>query len=168
MADAGIRRNDFEILKRSLSPTKKGVTFDVALEFQLGIQIERVRFAETVDLHGMIDHQLGGEKRIDLPGIAAHAFDGFAHGGQIDDGGHAGKILKQHARGHEGNLFFRGSRRPVRQGANVIGPHKSPVFAAHKIFEKDPQRERQLRQMARDLFLKQFEPVDVERLRAHV
>ena len=50
--------------------------------------------AEFVHLHGMIDHQLGGKQRIDFLRIAAEFAHGVAHGGQIDDGGHAGEILQ--------------------------------------------------------------------------
>ena len=38
-----------------------------------------------------------GCERIDLGRIAAHLLHGVAHGGQIDDGRHAGEILQQHA-----------------------------------------------------------------------
>ena len=40
VADAGIRRHDFEILKTLLSPAKKSVTLDIALHFEVGIESE--------------------------------------------------------------------------------------------------------------------------------
>ena len=85
----------------------------------------------------MVNHQFGREQWIDQPRIAAHALDRFAHGGQIHYRWHAGEILKQNAGRHERNFFFRGPWLPVCQRANVIGPHKSPVLAAQKIFEQD-------------------------------
>jgi hypothetical protein len=94
VANAGVRRNDLEVLEGDLSPAEKSVTLDIALKFQLGVEAEGVGVAEFVDLHGMVDDQLGGEKGIDARGIAAHALDSFAHGGEIDDGGNAGEILQ--------------------------------------------------------------------------
>ena len=93
MADAGVWRDDFEIAERVLSPAEKLVALDVALEFQFGVEAERIGLAEAVHLNGVIDHQFGREERIDALGIAAEFLHGFAHGGQVDDRGHAGEIL---------------------------------------------------------------------------
>ena len=54
----------------------------------------------------MIDHQLGGLKRIDLAGIAAQLLDGVAHGGEVHDRGDAGEILHEHSGGGEGDFLF--------------------------------------------------------------
>ena len=37
--------------------------------------------------------------------IAAHLFDGVAHGGEIHNGGNAGEVLQNHAGRHEGQLL---------------------------------------------------------------
>src|SRR5580693_5460027 len=116
----------------------------------------------------MVDDQLGGGERIDEPRIAAHALDGFAHGGQIDDGGHAGEILQQNSRRYKRDLFFRRSWCPVREELNIIRMDKTSVFTAQKVFEKDAERKRQLRQMAGNLLFQQLEPVNIERLRANI
>ncbi len=105
--DAGVGRNDGEVLERRLSPAQEGVAFFVALKFQLGIELKRLRRAELIDLHGVIDHQLRGLQRIDQPGIAAQRLHGIAHGGEIDHRGHAGEILQQHAAGHERDFLRR-------------------------------------------------------------
>ncbi len=93
MANAGIRRNHFEILKRRLTPAQERITFHVALKLQFRIQAECIDIPKIIHLHGMVNHQLGGKQRIDALRIAAHALHGFAHGGEIDDRGHPCEIL---------------------------------------------------------------------------
>ncbi len=134
VADASVWRNDFEILESGLAPAEKGVALDVALKFQLGVKAKSIGVAEFVDLHGMVDDQLGGKERIDARGIAAHALDRLAHGGEIDDGGDAGEILQQDARGHEGDFFLRGVGSPAGEGANVLGANEAAIFATQEIF----------------------------------
>jgi len=41
-------------------------------------------------------------------GVAAELLDGVAHGGQVDDGGHAREVLHHDARGHEEHLALGG------------------------------------------------------------
>ena len=94
VADAGVRRDDLEIAEGFLSPAEEDVALDVALEFEFGVETEGAGAAEIVHLDGVIDHEFGGEKRIDALGIAAHSLHGFAHGGEIHDGGDAGEILQ--------------------------------------------------------------------------
>jgi len=43
----------------------------------------------------MIDDQVHRTERIDLLWVPAEHFDGVAHCGEVDDGRHAGKVLKQ-------------------------------------------------------------------------
>ncbi len=139
MANAGIRRNDFEILKRGLSPSEKRVALDVALKLQLSVQPESVDAAKIVDLHGMIDDQLGREQRIDSLRAPAHALHCFSHGGQVHNRRDAGEVLQQHTRGHEGNLFFRSPGPPACQRADVLGMDKTAILAAQQILQKYAQ-----------------------------
>ncbi len=94
MADSGIRRHDFEILKRSLSPAQKGIALDVALKFQFRVQAEGVDVAEIIHLNGMVDDQFRREERVDAFGVAPHLHKGFAHSGQVHDRGHAREVLQ--------------------------------------------------------------------------
>ena len=152
VADAGVRRNNFEILKSFLSPAQKSVALDIALHFQAGVEGERVCRAEFVHLHGMVNYQLGGEQGIDFLRVAAEIADRVAHRGEINHGGNAGEILQQHARGHERNFFFGGAGCaggvPARKGANVIRMNEAIVFVAQEIFEQHFQREREARNVA--------------------
>ena len=168
VADAGVGRNDFEILEGGLAPAQESVALDVALEFEFGVEAEGVRGAELVDLHGVVDDQLGGEQRIDALGIAAHALHGIAHGGEIDDGGNAGEILQQDARGHEGDFFLRGVGSPSGESANVFGVNDAAVFKAQEIFEQNAERERQFGERGDALLFEHFEAMNFEGLRADV
>ena len=104
----------------------------------------------------MVDDQLCGEKRVDALGIAAHFYEGFAHGGQIHYGWHTREILQQDARRHEGDFFFRSSGLPTRQGLNIFRVDKAAIFAAKQIFQKDAQRERKSCKFRDALFFEEF------------
>ena len=62
--------------------------------------------AVLVDLHGVVDDEIDRLQRVDALRIAAERLDRVAHRGEIDDGGHAGEVLQQHAARAEGDLFL--------------------------------------------------------------
>ena len=51
MHDAGVGRHDRQIAKRGLAPAQEGIALFVADEFELGIELKRLRRAEFVHLH---------------------------------------------------------------------------------------------------------------------
>ena len=137
VANAGIRGNDLEIVQGFLPPAQEGVALDVALEFEFRVEREGHVRAELVDLHRVVDHEFRGQQGIHFFRIAAQRANRFAHGGEIDDGRHAGKILQEHARGHEGNFLLRcGVRIPPGQRFNISGMNESPILLAQKIFQE--------------------------------
>ncbi len=79
--DAGVGRHDAEILKRFLTPAEERVALLIALEFEQRVELECARGTELIHLHGVIDHQVGGDERIGALGIGAHVAQGVAHGG---------------------------------------------------------------------------------------
>ena len=83
--DAGAGRDDLEVVERRLAPAQELVALAVALVLELDVALERVGAAGDVDLHGVVDDQLGGGERVDPAGVAAELDDGLAHGGQVDD-----------------------------------------------------------------------------------
>ena len=122
MDDAGLGRHDAEVAERRLAPAQEHVALAVALVLEVGVQLERVRAAEVIDLHRVIDDELDRLQRIDLLGIAAERGDAVAHRGEIDDARHAGEVLQQDARGHERDFLLDGARgRPARQRPDVVG-----------------------------------------------
>ena len=83
-------------------------------------------------------------QRIDERGIAAETLHGVAHGGEIDDGGHSGEILQQHARRHEGDFVAGGSLGlPGGDRANGVGRDGLAVFATQQVLQQDAQGIRQ-------------------------
>src|SRR5439155_7137472 len=102
--DAGVWRYYCEVVERLLPPAQERVALAVALELALGVDAEGVARAERVDLHGVVDDELGWDERIDARRIAAHGSDRVTHSGEIDDGGHAGEVLHQHTRRAERDL----------------------------------------------------------------
>ena len=172
VADAGVRRNDFEILKSFLAPAEKGVALDIALHFEVGVEGEGAGDAEFVHLDGMVDHQFGGEQRIDFLWIAAEFAHGVAHRGEIDHRGNAGEILEQDARGHEGDFFFGGALSargiPAGERADVFVEDEAVVFVAQQIFEQDFQGKGQARDVADAGAFERGEVVDFEGAAADV
>ena len=85
MDDAGVGRDDAEVAEGVLAPAQERVALLVARELELGVQLKRVRLAEVVDLHRVIDDELDRLQRVDLVRVAAEPDDAVAHGGEIDD-----------------------------------------------------------------------------------
>ena len=77
--------------------------------------------------------------------IAAQRCIGVAHRREIDDAGHAGEVLQQHARRHERDLAASGSA----FGSQLASASMSAclddcaVLVAQQVLEQDLQRERQ-------------------------
>jgi hypothetical protein len=129
MDNAGIRRHDFEVAERRLSPAQKRVALGIPRVFDLGVSQECERTAEFIDLHRVIDHQFYGLKRVDSIGIAAEPSDGVAHRRQVDDARHAGEILQQYATRGEGDFATGlGGRLPLGERFDVFGPDRETVL----------------------------------------
>ena len=87
-----------------------------------------------------------GHERVDLRGVAAQVGHRVAHGGEVDDGGHAGEVLQQHARGREGDLLARlGLGVPASRAPRCRPPVTDAVLVAQQVLEQDLQREGQPR-----------------------
>jgi hypothetical protein len=97
VADPGVRRDDQQPLEGTLSPLQELVALPVAGELDLDVAAKRVAGAGHVGHHRVVDDELGGHERVDRPGVAAEVDHGVAHGGQVDDGGHAGEVLEEDA-----------------------------------------------------------------------
>ncbi len=93
--------------------------------------------AELVHLHGVIDHQIGGDERIRALGIGAHRAQRIAHGRQIHHAGNAGEILQQHAGRAEVDLLRWRADFPFRHVLDVGRLHGRAVFGAQQVFEQN-------------------------------
>ena len=140
--DAGARRHHLEVPERLLPPAQEGVALPVALELDPGVARQRVRAAEAIDLHRMVDHQLHRRERVDLRRIAAERAHRVTHRGEIDHRGDPGEVLEQHPGGSERDLgggLGRGV--PPRQRLDVARGDGGAVFVAEQVLQEDLQRE---------------------------
>ena len=119
--DAGAGRHDAEIVERLLAPAEELVALAVAGELHVDVELQRVGRVEVVDLHRVVDDQVDRDERVDLFRVAAEPLHGGAHGGQIDDAGHAGEILQHDAGRLEGNFdLSRGGGLPAGECFDVV------------------------------------------------
>ncbi len=142
--DAGAGRDDAKVLEGLLAPSQQEIALAIALVLARDVLGERAGGAEGVDLHRVIDHEVGRHERVDALRIAARACHRVAHRREVDDGGHAGEILEHHAGGHEGQLARFGRLRvPARQRQHVGGAGEGLVLMSEHVLEQDLHRDRQ-------------------------
>jgi hypothetical protein len=161
VADAGAGRHDAEIVEGALPPFQKTITLTVALIFELDVLLEGFRRAEFIDDDGMINDEIDRHQRVDLLRVSAELRHRVPHRGKIDDGGNAGEILHQHARGTESDLLVCGTAvlKPGRHGHDVALGNGAPVFEAQQILEQHLHRERQARNALKPVLLGGFQRV---------
>ena len=95
--DAGAGRDDLEVVEGALAPAQELVALAVALVLDLDVALEGLGRAEDVGDDGVVDDHLGRRQRVDLGRVAAEVGHRLAHGGEVDDAGHAGEVLHDHA-----------------------------------------------------------------------
>ena len=95
--DALARRHHAQTLEARLSPAQEGEPLAVALMLEAQIHMARIGAAGDVDAQRVVDHEVGGDTRIDEAGITTGHGDGIAQGGEIDEQRNAQQILQQHA-----------------------------------------------------------------------
>ena len=157
VADAGAGRHDLEVVERGLAPAQEQVALAVALELELDVAPERDARRERVDLHRVVDHELGRDQRVDLRRVAAEVGHRVPHRREVDDRRHAGEVLEQDARRRERDLVRRlGLRIPPRDRVDVL-----LVAVAEHVLEQHPQRVREPRDVVGGLEL--VEAVDLVR-----
>ncbi len=155
VADAGARRHDAEIVEGLLAPAQELVALAVALIFALDIALERLRVAEMVDHHRVVDDEIDRHERIDPLRVAAERGHGVPHRGKVDDRGHAGEVLHQHARRAEGYLALqRTLLQPNYRGRDIVAGDGAAVLVAEEVLDQHLQRERQPREPGKAVLLR--------------
>ena len=71
VADSHTGRYGGEVAEGGLAPLEEGIALAVALKLERGVEIVCVGGAEFVDLHGVVDDELGGLEGVDPLGVAA-------------------------------------------------------------------------------------------------
>src|SRR5665647_1128289 len=90
--------------------------------------------ASDVDLHGVVDDQLGRCERVDQGRVAAQVGHRLAHGGQVDHAGHTREVLHDHpARGELDLGAGLGRRVPSGEGAHVVRGDVRAVLGAEQV-----------------------------------
>jgi hypothetical protein len=147
--DAGRRRNHAQALQRRLPPAQELEALRVALELERRVLRGGIGGAEEVDLHRVVDHEVGRTQRVDPLGIAAQLRHRVAHHREVHDRRHAGQVLQHHPRGAEGDLgVVLARRRPAGQRRDVVAGDGDAVLVAQQVLEQDPDRTRKPRQLA--------------------
>ena len=139
----GVRRHDAEVVEGALPPAEEGVALAVALELALRVPEDGHPRAELVDLHGVVDDELGGDLRVDGGRVAAERDHRLAHRGEVDDRGDAREVLEEDAR-------WAGRRSPGRLGVRVpagdsphlVGAAVAQGLGAEDVLQQDAERVR--------------------------
>ena len=79
-----------------LGPAQQGIPLAVAHVLPLDVARVGAQRSERIDLHGMVDDQVGLHQWIDASRILARALHRGAHRGQVNDRRDAGEVLQQH------------------------------------------------------------------------
>ena len=136
--DAGGGRHHAEAREGLLAPPQELVALAVAFELDLRVPPQRVGAGVDVYLHRVVDHQVHGHQGVDPPGVAPQALDRPPHGRQIHHRRHAGEVLEDHARGHEGQLdVLRRVRVPGGEVLHVGLGHQLAVQVSQDGLEED-------------------------------
>ncbi len=122
VADAGARRHDAEVVEGLLAPAQELVALAVALELHASTFSANASGPPNWStMHRVVDDQIDRDQRIDLRRVAAAGDHRVAHRGEVDDGGHAGEVLHQHARRPVGDLPIRAPRlQPLGDRLDVL------------------------------------------------
>ena len=122
----GAGRDDLEAVEGGLAPAQEEVALTVALELELDVARERDPRRERVDLHRVVDHELGRDQRVDLLRVAAEVGHRVPHRREVDDRRHARQVLEQDARRRERDLVRRlGLRVPPSDRVDVVPRRRS-------------------------------------------
>src|SRR3989304_1242048 len=145
-----------------LPPPQGRVPPAVALHLASHVRPEGSFRPEPVHLDGVVDDQVRGHERVDLPGVAPHPAGGVAHGGEVAQGRTPGEILKQHAGGAKRDLPVRGGARfPAGQRLDVLGTNGRTVLVAQQVLQKHLEGERQARDRPHAPFLESVQAKDL-------
>ena len=140
MHDASVGRHNGEISEGGLPPAQERVTFFIAREFKFGIELERLRRPEFIDLHRVVDNQFSWLKRIDQRGVARKALHGITHRSQVNYCRHSSEVLQQNPTGREGDFLLRlRFAVPCRQSPNVVVGDVTVILGAQQIFQKNAE-----------------------------
>ncbi len=131
----GITLESVESLR---APFQKLITRAIASELHFHVLFKRIAGAREVDLDRVVDHEIDRHERLDNPGVLSQTCDCRTHRRQIDEERNARKVLEQHARDDERNLFDAFAvGLPVGELAHVVFRDLLAVTIAQHGFQDD-------------------------------
>ena len=95
--DPRARWHHAEAIEGPLRPTEELVALRIALIFARNVLLERLRCCPSVDLHGVINDEIGGNLWVDALRINAELARRIAQRGKINDRWDASEVLQHHA-----------------------------------------------------------------------
>ena len=93
MNDPRVGRHDAKVAKGVLTPAEKRVSFLVARELELGVQLEGVRLSEVINLDGVVDGEIDGDARLYPRYVLPASSDRRAHRREVDEQRDSRKVL---------------------------------------------------------------------------
>ena len=145
VADAHARRDGTKVPEGALGPAQELVPLDVAPVLNGTRSCRRPTLARLLNDDGVVDDELDRDQGIHLGGITAEPGQRVTHGGEVDDGGHAGEVLHEDTVGSEGDLV-RVARAlavtlrvgtPVGHSDDVVGADVRPVLVTQEVLQED-------------------------------
>ena len=138
VADTGGGRQDVDVVQGGLGPLQEAVALLVAPELDALVLGGSLGAARDVADDRVVDDEVAMDERVHQLGVAPQGRHGLAHGGEVGHDRHAGKVLEQHARGHERHL---GPHLPRKAGLDdgcrrLLG-RRSVALQPHDVLEQD-------------------------------
>ena len=162
MADAHARRDERKVVERLLRPPQKRVALAIALDLLFDVARVGVAESERVDLDRVVDDQVDGDERVDLPRVLARPLHRGPHRGQVDHRRHAREVLHQDARGQERKLAAGRLDGPLRQRADAGFFGDTRLGEPDEPLEEDLHGHRQAGRVVESSFGKCAEGVELE------
>ena len=144
VADAHARGHEPEATEGALGPAQQLVALHVARVLNGDVAVVGGRVARALHDDRVVDHELDGDERVDLCGVAPQACQRVTHGGEVDDAGHPREVLHEHALGGQGDLVggvacalavALGVGPPGGNGDDVVGRDVGAVLVAEQVLE---------------------------------
>jgi hypothetical protein len=149
------------------TPLEEFVAFAVTFKFETEVEAEGISGAGAIDLDGVVDDEVDGYQRFDDSAVFSQASDGFAHGGEVDEQGDAGEVLKDDAGDDERDFSVdRFGGVPGSEGANVLFGDGDAVAITEDGFEDKTDGDGEAGDFANAGFLEGGEGIDVARFAA--
>ena len=119
--DARGGRNYRECVESLLAPLEEFVALLVAFKLLFEVALVGVAGSRAVHLHGVVHDQIDWHEGFDNRRVFALLLGGVSHCGEVHEERHAGEVLQNYARHHEGHFVVFGEVCAPRREALDVG-----------------------------------------------